>query len=186
MPQQLTAGEGPIVGAEEKAQLTLANSARCRTWLSQGRAKITTVAQAQKHIHFTVPPEPKGEAYTRAELDELYPFVLIGTGADNGFTSRLESMSGSASPFDFRERGTILAHFYQSVPASARTEAEIERRFKNDLGVIIRELFDLFGTAGLLAVRQINLNGPMRNHPDDIPAQDDLQAYELVMDWGRF
>lgn len=186
MPEQLLdAAEGPISEAEERAELTLANSARCRTWLSQGRSAITTVAGARRHIHFTSPPDPEKPTYTKEELNQLFPFVLIGTQAEAGYTAMHESMSGTPSPFDFKEWGVILAKFWQIVPPGDLSEAQIERKFKNHLGVITRETFDLYGREEMLAVRNIQLNGPMRNHPDEIKGKADIQGFELVMTWGR-
>lgn len=175
----LSAPQGPITLAES---LLAASLAACPRW--QMLCGVDNAADAAKRIYTDAlpPPPDRRDAYSLLELEQLRPFILIYTDEDTGLA--IEHIA-SGRRRQFAESGQLKFHLEKSVPAViAHDPAEVDRRIKNDAGVLIEELLKLAGDAHYLAIDSLAVTGPLRSDDDEATAKGDYQQMHFVVRWG--
>lgn len=173
------AAAGPISLAEDALALSLADSTTFRSFVG-----ATDQAQALKRVHLTgLPPPADRDVYTLDELHGLRPYALVFTAGENGYR---RDHSATGVSHEFIEGGSLTVQIVRDVPFEIRDhDAQVNRDFLNALGLIMKELADLAGKAGYLAVESVTLaSGPFRSSEDEIKADNDAQRAELLVDWG--
>lgn len=181
---QLETAVGEISLAEENLRVTLAACARVQSWLN-----VSGSAQALERIFpCGLPPPPladdgtQPDSYTAEGVAALRPFVMVWSDENNG--SRLARV---AHPNTIDAAGMLYAAFEMNVPPELRGfAAALDRKFKNDLGVIGTELLT-FSTGPYLVADKLHIQGPWRVHPDDEESQGDhlLATMQILYGTGR-
>ncbi len=167
---------GGIALAEENLRLHLANCPRFRSWANAG-----TVQQAINRIHIDALPSPADDKanYSKEEMLALRPFALLATIPKEGY-SRVRVATET-----YIEIGELGIALEQNVPDDlAQAHANVERIFKNHLGVIINELLGLAYQGGFLAIDAITLHGPFRADPEVVQGEGDFQFAALQIKYG--
>lgn len=173
----LTAAEGPITRAESLLAATLA---ACERW----QTLCGGAAAAAAHIHFDALPPPDAHVleYSVADLAQLRPFAVIYTDEETGVV-RAHVATGTRRRF--ADRGVLKFYIEKAVPADvADHPAEVDRRFKNDAGILLDQLAALAGQAHYLAIDEITVQGPFRAHQDELPTKGDYQQMHFTVSWG--
>lgn len=124
----LTAAAGPISLAVERLVSTIANSTYFLTWTSEA-----TVNDALGHIYRSSLPLPasNAETYTKAELVEYRPFVIVS--ASKGQTISFRRIATGST---YQTSGKLVAWFEQNRPADTDPD-EVERLWENTLGKLL-------------------------------------------------
>lgn len=140
----LAAAEGGISIAEHNLAVTLATTARFQQFV--GAPDLET---AWKRVHFTAWPKPaNGHKYNPAELDQYMPSALIYTGEASGWS---QSRIGFKAT---QQSGMVMFNLEEAVIGD--DYAESERLFKNTVGVIVDQMYELVDSGGgYMAITQI-------------------------------
>jgi hypothetical protein len=175
---------GCITKAEELLRKTLAACTTFQTWVG-----ATTPEDAAEHIYLeALPPD---DIYTdRVELERLIarrPFAQIWTLENDGLT-----ISRIAAPNTVTASGVLFIRFEQNVaPEIAHDYAEVDRVFKNTIGLILHSenesspgLVELCGTAGYRDFETIVVKYWIRTTNEDLPTLGDAQFFEVEVRWG--
>lgn len=175
----LTAAEGSITLAETLLAATLA---ACARW--QAMCGASDAAAALAHIYFDAlpPPPDRRDAYSLLELEQLRPYILVYTDEETGLAA---THIASGRRRQFAASGQLKFCLETSVPAViAHDPAEVDRRIKNDAGVLIDELLALAGEAGYLAIDSLTVTGPLRAAEDEATGKGDYQQMQFAVEWG--
>ena len=182
-----TAAANVIAIAKERFRDSIATTTAFRTW----EGNNWTVAQAQARIYYDALPPPAANvnSHTLAELQALRPFCLVYKPPDFGVTLR---HSANGPHFRFTPSGVLIARFERDVPVAQQSDpGEADRTFENMMGARLSSgnvnspgLGELAGTAGYLAITQIDEAGPYRSLENEIPTIGDCQWYYLQVEWG--
>ena len=176
----LTAAEGPISRADT---LLAASLAACARWQSMVGAVAAPAALARIHFGALPPPDARRQEYSLAELAALRPFAIVFADEDTTLTLRHKS---TGTRRRFHDEGLVKFYIERDVPAElALDPAELDRRFKNDAGVLMQELCALAGLAGYLAINEITGRGPLRSDKDEVTGKGDYQHFYFDVQWGR-
>lgn len=191
----VTAASGPISSAEDRAAETLADVQAWRDMIGEA----TTEAQALARIYFdTITPPADKDRYSRSELEALRPFAMIWTDPDFG-GYRLGASGGGGTSWSFDHGGRLAIEIERDVDSDDLDEdtekvsdpADVLRKFKNELGLIIASgdadnpgLVELAGQAGYLAARQIELDGLGFNEEEEQKAEGIVLIARLWITWG--
>jgi hypothetical protein len=173
----LTAAEGPLTRAETLLAATLAACPRWQTLCGSAEA-------AAARIYFDALPPPAAHAaeYSPEDLALLRPFALVYTDEETGVTL---AHAATGARRRFAERGVLKFYIEKHVPPDvADHPAEVDRRFKNDVGILLGELAALAGQANYLAIDEITAQGPLRSHQDELPTKGDYQQMHFTVSWG--
>ena len=182
----LTAAAGCISLPEEILRASLADCYYFRRW--QGAA--WSQAEALARIYPDALPPPTADGFTLAELTALRPFVLLWTEPQAGFRLHHDS---SGSDFFYNHSGKLSLLFEQAVPDAIKDDpAEVDRRFKNEVGLMICSrdgdkpgLCELSGQGGYLAIEELVAYGPFRSAQDDLATDGDTQQFLVEIKWGQ-
>lgn len=175
----LTAAEGELTVAETLLAANIAASARFQSLTGSASASA-----ALSHIYFDALPKPaSGNVHTIAELQGKRPYALVYTDDETGLTAEHAS-TGVSYGYEFTG-GRLKFLIEKDVPqAIAEEPSEIDRRFKNDLGVIFSEVLANSGKAGYLAIERMSMNGPMRSREEVVESMGDYQQAVFDIVWG--
>jgi hypothetical protein len=172
-------------GAISLPEKYLADSlAACATFQTLVGAADAT--EALTRIHFEgLPPPANGDTYTAAEFEEYFPYALIYTPPEGGFSKHADAR-GDDGALEFLGAGQIHIEIMRQIPAAiADDRAEVDRTFKNIVGTIVDELCDLSGQDTYFEFMHIAGVGPYRFHPDRAPTEGDGQGYELAVSYDE-
>ena len=173
----MTSPAGSVSIAQELLRTSLADCAAFRTWCGAADA---AAALLRIHHEAVTPPATDAE-YTAAELAALRPHAIVWT------VKHRWRQNAAGTHFETERGGQLQARLVQTVdPAIATDEGEIGRRFMNAVGTIVDQLFDLAGTAGYLAIIDVEMDSPLRTHPDAVRDLGDVVMVDLNIDWGPF
>lgn len=173
----MTAASGTWSLCEENLRIALADCATFRTMV--GAVDRATALDDIYHEALP-PPAVKGSEHTRGELEALRPYAIVFSSPENGFRRKMITHDTS------RETGTLEVIIQADVdPADANDPAEVARKFKNNVGNIIDELFALSAQAGTtdsyLVVDDIAVSGPFRIDPDKEETMGDVVMVEMTV-----
>jgi hypothetical protein len=169
----IAAAEGPITLCEEHLRAHLAACPGFRKWLD-----VQTVNQALDKIYIDAIPAPQNDSgkYEREDIIALRPYALIETRTEQGFT---QARVGTEA---FIEMGRLMIAFEQNYLEEMHNQpAQIEREFKNALGVIWREMLERAYMPGFMAIDTITLDGPYRTTKELAESEGyfQLAAFEI-------
>lgn len=173
----LEAAADGITLAEQALANMLANSAAFRSFCGAADANA-----ALKRIHFDALPQPEGDAaeHSADELKKLRPFAIVYTAAHNGY--KLTRVATET----FAESGTLEMLLEDNLPASIAADGpRLMRRFKNQLGAILRELQTLAWQPGYLAVNSFDVVALAREAEDERENNGDNVFAFLSVPWGQ-
>lgn len=169
-----------IQDAQELLRTSLAN---CATFQSFVSAADATAALAKIYHDAWPTPESGGPSHTLAEIEALRPSAIVYTEDESGFVVERDAAGG----FDCARRngGRLVAVLFRNVPSEDKYAlAKVATDFRTTAGSIVDELMDQSETAGRLAIQRITCSGPYRTKVDNLQAEGDGQAYELLIEWG--
>jgi hypothetical protein len=169
----IAAAEGPITLCEEHLREHVAACPGFRKWLG-----VQTVGQALDKIYVDAIPAPLNDdgAYSRDDLIALRPYALIETRTEQGFTQ------ARVATEVFIEMGRLMIAFEQNYLEELHNQpSQIEREFKNALGVILREMLARAYQPGFMAIDTITLDGPYRTTKEMAESEGyfQLAAFEV-------
>lgn len=171
--------EGPITEAEDLLRIMLCDSAEVQRFLG-----VTSSTDALTRIHIdALPISDNGEQYTKEEAEELRPYILVSTRPDNGYLFTLDAADRS---FVFRDSGSLMAQFVRSIHEDDLTNPRnADRRFKNQLGLILNELKSMAGRDSYFAATGGRFSGPDQRHPDRDHDEGAYQFANIEFTWGQ-
>lgn len=179
---------GPIATAKSYFRDMLS---RC-TALQEIDGASFSAAELLERIYFDGIPLPAGHAdnYTRAEMEQFRPYVLVWMPSDRGFMTRHTSSGGRQG---FTSSGVLVADVYRSVPENELHDFDAANRsFENTLGLVIQSgnwdepgLAELSASnASSLQLGSIVLEDIGRCPADKVPSEGDYQVARIVVTWG--
>jgi hypothetical protein len=142
----LDAAEGGISIAEHNLAVTLATTARFQSFVG-----VATLEEAWARVHFTAWPAPAdGDVYNPVELNTLLPSALIYTDEASGWSLRKvgQGATQEAGMVMFCLEELLTEELSKDVPGS-------ERRFKNTVGVICKQMMDLSEQGPYIALTEL-------------------------------
>lgn len=163
------APSNPLSLAEERLQITLADSPTFRTLTGAADR-----AAARAHIYSQALPAPVGAEYTVAELTALRPFAITYVAPEEGYTADAEG----APEGNYASRGEFVILLESGVDPAA-TEGDQNRTWLNVLGGILGELFQVPGSGDYLNVAEVRLREYGRT-PDERLYTDGEYVYALL------
>lgn len=174
-----TAAANSISLAQENLRLSLAACAAVQTWMGV----LTAELAAAKIYHHGLPEPDDGHVYTREELEDLRPYIVVFTAERQGFQLDLAAMDDG---FQFAAQGKLRARLYQNCPNGYDDQptSDANMQFTNTLGAILDGLAGLAGSGGYFAPHLIRLeDGPFWPHPKAVPDEGLWQGAELYFEW---
>ncbi len=174
----MTSPAGSISLAQEYLRVTLANSARFRTWTDTIESEQGALAKIH---HEALPPAANNAAqHTVAELETYRPYAIVSTDQEAEGFSVVRDAMGS-----WKESGKLTLELCEDVPSNLLANLfEARLLFKNTVGVIIDEMRALADQAGKLNFTGIVLaGGPWFSSEDVASGQGVFQWIDLSVVW---
>lgn len=159
---------------------------RCHALQNWGSATYTE-SQLLERIYVEAIPEPaNGSTHTKAELEDLRPYVLVGADTDRAISIKRDGMGGGSS---FNPSGSLLVMIEQQVIDG--TEAEIDRDLYTLLDGMLYTgnaaepgLLDQLDQADSINIMKIDCQGIFRIMPEEVVSKGDAQRAYLRIEWG--
>lgn len=161
---------GVVAHTKERLRATLASCQSVKDWSRNGTPSI--------YIDIMPYPPSGRDEFTREELIELRPFILIYTLP---ITYHLD-----ASPGAYHPNGSMVAVFEQNTPEGDYSGEELDRLFDNFIGLVIRDITEKARQSenGWVYPHRITTDGPERANAQQAIAEGDCQRYYLEFEWG--
>lgn len=151
-------------------RLSLANSARLRTWFS---VADEAAALAKIYINSTPPPAGNRDTHRGADIEALRPYCIV-------WLPDSDNERDAVGPHAFRAASRVGILFEANV-ASGLNHSDAWLTFFNNVGVVLEEIGDLSGTAGYLAMTDWNLISWARSTPDIVRDIGDAFQAEIMI-----
>ncbi len=165
----LTAATGYISEMEELCRLTLADSARWRTWCDAADQD-----EALEHIYIDAITLPTGrQKWTAKELTALRPYALVYIEPHTRHTIAVSS---------YAKFSTVHLIIHDAVdPDNANDPSEIGRLFKNNYGTVLDEMCVLANQGGYMPFREVQIAQSWeRTPPEQRKSDGDAVAIEFL------
>ena len=186
MPGLVTAATGVISKPLDDLRTLLSNCTGMQTWMG-----VASSALALAKIHIAGLPPTDNDSYTKEELDDFRPFVIVSTESEAGNSFRFTA-SGGAGGRHFNRSGQCRVYLEQAVAIEYRDDpSELDRLFQNAMGEIIEDtgagsgLLDLTATGTYFGVNSLVSHGPFRATEDEIVADGDHIWSLWEITWGQ-
>jgi hypothetical protein len=154
----VTSATGWISLAVDHLRASIANSATFQTWT--GSVDAATALNRVGYRDMGITPAD-GIEYVAGELASLMPCAIVSIGPQMSLKSDADGT--------WSDGGSLVAEFWDQADESVATDiSEVERRFSNQVGTIVREVCQQNRTAGRLDVSAAtSKTEPMRATPQD-------------------
>lgn len=183
----MDAATGPISSAKSLLRTMLS---KCAALQAIDGASFSE-AELLERIYLDALPAPPDfrPEYSREEMEQLRPFVLLYMPGMTGFGMQAVSagsVTGAAS------HGSFIVELHRSVPeAETKDPGAIDRSLENILGRLLSTndmnspgLWQLSRYGTFLELTNTELLEVFRTHPDEVPSKGDFQIATLLVQWG--
>lgn len=146
------------------------------------------IEKARRHVFLDEIGESlTGETWTVDSLNELGAWMIVSSANQNGFRFDRTTADG------FSATGNLMLYAGKPVApedASADEEAQanrenIDRKFKNRIGTILRELAQYLNDNGGTWIRSVEIvDGPYQNAEEEWATIGRRQGIEIAVAWG--